>query len=43
MNKIELILAHLTHYEKEFNESPHLQINKAIKHCRKYLTGFDWK
>ena len=40
---IELIFSWLSHYEREFAESPHLEIGRLRKLLQKYLTGYDWK
>jgi len=43
MDKFDEAFCWLHHYEYEFNESPHLMINKIVKNLQKILTGFDWK
>ncbi len=43
MVKFNEIFAWLHHYEYEFNESPHLIVNKSMHEIRKILTGFEWQ
>ena len=35
--KLDFIFAWLDHYSKEFNESPHLNINRCLHHLKKIL------
>lgn len=37
------IFAWLTHYEREFAESPHLAIGRLRVFLQKGLTGYGWK
>lgn len=40
---IENILAWLKHYNREFNESPHMNIGRLINSLQKHLTGYEYK
>ena len=40
---IENTLAWLGHYNREFNESPHINIGRLINLLQKYLSGYEYK
>ena len=39
-SKVENTLAWLTHYEREFNESPIMSVGRLVKLLQRYLTGY---
>jgi len=43
IKRISLRLAHLRHYELEFNESPYLMIGRIMKLLQKHLTGYSYQ
>ena len=42
-SKIENTIAWLIHYEREFNESPHMKIGRLIKFLQKWMKGYEYK
>ncbi|KKK93468.1 hypothetical protein LCGC14_2692600, partial [marine sediment metagenome] len=42
INRISLCLAHLRHFELEFNESPHLMVGRIMKLLQKDLSGYTY-
>jgi len=39
---IQNVLDWLTHYEREFNESPHLEVGRLIKFLQKYSKAYNY-